>query len=66
MEKTLITNPNAREAKEMMAAISRYIAEIDTLREEMHRDDQTIAETSKRTDSILAEIAKLLTDLRAA
>ncbi len=66
MEEVLTAEPSAREAGEMIAAITRYIAEIDNLREEMHRDEKAIDESRKRTDAILAEIAELLTDLRAA
>jgi uncharacterized coiled-coil DUF342 family protein len=66
MAEALAAKPSAREAREMVAAIARYIAQIDALREEMHRDDEAIDASSKRTDAILVEIAELLTDLRAA
>lgn len=66
MDKTLTAEPSAREAREMIAAIARYVAEIDRLREEMHREQQAIEASGARTDAILAEIAELLTDLRAA
>ncbi len=66
VEDTLPAEPGARQASEMIAEITRYIAGIDELREEMHRDHKTIGETSDRTDAILAEIAELLSNFRAA
>ncbi len=66
MGTTLTAESETREAREMMAAITRYITEIDALRDEMHRDQKAIDESGKRTDAILAEISELLEELRAA
>ncbi len=66
MDKTLAAEPSAREASEMIGAITRYIAEIDKLRDEMSRDQEAIDKSGERTDAILAEITELLEALRAA
>ena len=66
MEKTLTLEPSEHEAAQMQAGISRCIAEIDELREEMRRDEEAIERSSERTDAILAEIAEVLAALRAA
>lgn len=66
MEKTLAFEPSDQEAVQVQAAITRYITEIDDLREEMLREGEAIERSSERTDAILTEIAEILAELKAA
>ncbi len=66
MEKILTLQPSEQEAIEMQAAIARSIAEIDELRDEMCRDEEATEKSRKQTDAILADIAEILADLKAA
>lgn len=66
MQKTLTMEPGDHEAAEVQAAITRCIAEIDELRDEMSRDRAAIEDSQARTDAVLAEIAEILADLKAA
>ena len=66
MQKTLTMEPEDHEAAEMRAAITRCIAEIDELRDEMSHEKAAIESSQARTDAVLAEIAEVLADLKAA
>lgn len=66
MQKTLTMEPGDHEATEMQAAIARFFAEIDEVREEMRRDKAAIESSQARTDAVLAEVADVLADLKAA
>lgn len=66
MQKTLTMEPSDHEAAEIQAAIARCITEIDGLRDEMRRDKAAIEGSQARTDAVLAEIADVLADLKAA
>jgi len=66
MQKTLTMEPGDHEAAEMRTAITRCIAEIDELRDEMSRDKAAIESSQTRTDAVLEEIAEVLADLKAA
>ncbi len=66
MEKTLTLEPGDQEAVHMQTAIARCITEIDDLREEMRREGEAIERSSDRTEVILAEIAEVLAELKAA
>lgn len=66
MGKTLAMDSGDQEAVEMREAITRYIAEIDELRDEMSREKAAIESSQARTDAVLAEVAEVLAELKAA
>ncbi len=71
MNETMTTESIAREiteqeTAELCVAIDQALAKMDELREKMRRDDAVIEESSRATWAILADVNKLLTELRAA
>ena len=66
MDKILTLEPTGGEAAELPAAIERCFAEMDELRAQMRRDQAEIEASGSRTDAMLAEIANVLTELKAA
>ncbi len=55
-----------RELSELRAAIAQSIARMDELRERMRRDSAEIEESRQATHALLADIAEVLADLKAA
>ncbi len=66
MEKTLPLEADKLDNSELQAAIARCLTKMDELREKMHRSDSSIAAARKETLANLADIAEVLSDLRAA
>lgn len=66
MDETMTIEPNAQETADLYAAIDQAIAKMDEIRERMRRDDAEIEESSRATRAMLADIAELLAELRAA
>ena len=60
------TDSDAEDAKVLRAAISECFAEMDTLREEMRRSDASIVASGNRTDAVLAEITRMLAEMKTA
>ncbi len=56
----------ALEVAELCAAIDQVLSRMDELREKMRRDDTVIEESSRATRAMLADIAELLAELKAA
>ena len=53
-------------AEETATAFAQCISEIDRHLEEMRQEQEAIQKTGERTDATLAEIAKILAELKAA
>ncbi len=66
MNKTIAAVPSAEEAAELYAAIDKVLGKIDKLRVKMRRDDAVIEESSRATRVMLADLADLLAELKAA
>ncbi len=66
MDETIVAEPTAEEAAELYAAIDQVLAKMDEIREKMRRDDAVIEESSRASRVMLADIAELLAELKAA
>ncbi len=66
MNETIAAEPTDQEAAELYAAIDQALAKMDELHEKMRRDDAVIEESSRATRVMLADVAELLAELRAA
>ncbi len=66
MDKILSMNPAVEGAAELHAAIAQCLGEIDDIRRQMSRQDVSIEQSSQETRAVLAEIADVLAELKAA
>jgi chromosome segregation ATPase len=66
MGQTLPLEADDPEAAEMRTAIAQWLAQVAELRQQMRRHDAAIEEASAETRGVLAQIAEILADLKAA
>ncbi len=66
MDDTLPLGADNLEAAEMETAIAQWLAQMEEMRKQMRRQDAAIEEASKETRAVLADIAEILAELKAA
>jgi hypothetical protein len=66
MDHTLPFEADDPEAAEMQTAIEHWLTQTQELRQQMRRHDIAIEEASAETRAVLADIAGILADLKAA